>query len=74
MVPKFGLSWRPIDTLLLRASYGDSFRAPNMSEMFSSQSLSFEKGVDSLWCNEHGNVDAIYCATNNQHKTGMEES
>lgn len=69
VVPKFGLSWRPIDTLLLRASYGDSFRAPNMSEMFSSQSLSFEKGVDSLWCNEPGNVDAIYCATNNQHKT-----
>ena len=69
VVPKFGLSWRPVDSLLLRASYGDSFRAPNMSEMFSSQSLSFEKAVDSLWCNEPGNVDAIYCATNNQHKT-----
>lgn len=65
VVPKFGLSWRPVDSLLLRASYGDSFRAPNMSEMFSSQSLSFEKAVDSLWCNEPGNVDAIYCATNN---------
>ncbi|MCU7996224.1 TonB-dependent receptor [Shewanella glacialipiscicola] len=69
VVPKFGLSWRPVDTLLLRASYGDSFRAPNMSEMFSSQSLSFEKSVDSLWCNQSGNVDAIYCNTNNQHKT-----
>ncbi|ABI39334.1 TonB-dependent receptor [Shewanella sp. MR-4] len=69
VVPKFGLSWRPVDSLLLRASYGDSFRAPNMSEMFSSQSLSFEKAVDSLWCNEPGNVDAVYCATNNQHKT-----
>lgn len=69
VVPKFGLSWRPVDSLLLRASYGDSFRAPNMSEMFSSQSLSFEKSVDSLWCNQPGNVDAVYCATNNQHKT-----
>ncbi|MCD8551993.1 MAG: TonB-dependent receptor, partial [Shewanella xiamenensis] len=69
VVPKFGLSWRPVDSLLLRASYGDSFRAPNMSEMFSSQSLSFENAVDSLWCNEPGNVDAVYCATNNQHKT-----
>lgn len=69
VVPKFGLSWRPVDSLLLRASYGDSFRAPNMSEMFSSQSLSFEKAVDSLWCNEPGNVDTVYCATNNQHKT-----
>ncbi|MEL4241871.1 TonB-dependent receptor [Shewanella xiamenensis] len=69
VVPKFGISWRPEDSLLLRASYGDSFRAPNMGEMFSSQSLSFEKAVDSLWCNEPGNVDAVYCATSNQHKT-----
>lgn len=69
VVPKFGISWRPVDSLLLRASYGDSFRAPNMGEMFSSQSLSFEKAVDSLWCNEPGNVDAVYCATSNQHKT-----
>ncbi|MFB2718541.1 TonB-dependent receptor [Shewanella xiamenensis] len=69
VVPKFGISWRPVDSLLLRTSYGDSFRAPNMGEMFSSQSLSFEKAVDSLWCNEPGNVDAVYCATSNQHKT-----
>ncbi|MCR4533627.1 TonB-dependent receptor [Shewanella xiamenensis] len=69
VVPKFGISWRPVDSLLLRASYGDSFRAPNMSEMFSSQSLSFERAVDSLWCTKPGNVDTVYCATNNQHKT-----
>lgn len=69
VVPKFGISWRPADSLLLRASYGDSFRAPNMSEMFSSQSLSFEYAVDSLWCTKPGNVDAVYCAPNNQHKT-----
>ncbi|WP_410959887.1 TonB-dependent receptor, partial [Salmonella sp. SAL4362] len=25
VVPKFGISWRPVDSLLLRASYGDSF-------------------------------------------------
>ncbi|AZQ10008.1 TonB-dependent receptor [Shewanella khirikhana] len=69
VVPKFGISWRPVDTLLLRASYGDSFRAPNMSEMFSSQSLSFESALDTLWCNAPGNTDENYCRTANQHKT-----
>ncbi|MCZ4336963.1 TonB-dependent receptor [Shewanella colwelliana] len=69
VVPKFGLSWRPVDSLLLRASYGDSFRAPNMGEMFSSQSLSFEKAYDSVWCEANNDSDANYCATGNQHKT-----
>ncbi|MCG9736939.1 TonB-dependent receptor [Shewanella insulae] len=69
VVPKFGLSWRPVDALLLRASYGDSFRAPNMGEMFSSQSLSFERAYDSVWCEANNDSDANYCATGNQHKT-----
>ncbi|MGZ9898632.1 TonB-dependent receptor [Shewanella gaetbuli] len=69
VVPKLGLSWRPIDSLLLRASYGDSFRAPNMGEMFSSQSLSFEDSLDNLWCNTPGNVDPTYCDPSQQHKT-----
>lgn len=28
--PKLAMSWRPMDTLLLRASYSQSFRAPNI--------------------------------------------
>ncbi|WP_372940804.1 TonB-dependent receptor [Shewanella sp.] len=69
VVPKIGVSWRPIDSLLVRASYGDSFRAPNMGEMFSSQSLSFETAYDSVWCEANNDSDANYCATGNQHKT-----
>ncbi|MCJ8302685.1 TonB-dependent receptor, partial [Shewanella sp.] len=69
VVPKFGLSWRPVDSLLLRASYGDSFRAPNMSEMFSSQSLSFDKAYDSVWCEPNNNSDEDYCSPSNQYKT-----
>lgn len=69
VVPKLGLSWRPVDSLLLRASYGDSFRAPNMGEMFSSQALSFESSLDNLWCNTAGNDDDTYCDPNQQHKT-----
>ena len=29
--PKVAMSWRPMDTLLLRASYSESFRAPNIA-------------------------------------------
>jgi iron complex outermembrane receptor protein len=32
--PKLGLAWRPLPTLLARASYGTGFRAPSISEMF----------------------------------------
>lgn len=69
VVPKFGLSWRPVDSVLLRASYGDSFRAPNMSEMFSSQSLSFDSAYDAVWCEANNDSDADYCSPSAQHKT-----
>lgn len=32
--PKIGLTWRPAERLKLRASYGTSFRAPNMPELY----------------------------------------
>lgn len=32
--PKLGLLWAPTDALTLRASYGTSFRAPNMPELY----------------------------------------
>lgn len=32
--PKLGLLWAPTDALALRASYGTSFRAPNMPELY----------------------------------------
>lgn len=32
--PKIGLFWEPNDALKLRASYGTSFRAPNMPELY----------------------------------------
>jgi len=31
--PKFTLDWRPIDPLMIRASYNEGFRAPNLSVM-----------------------------------------
>lgn len=32
--PKFAMSWRPVDELLLRGSYSQSFRAPNIGVIF----------------------------------------
>jgi len=32
--PKFGLNWLPIDSLKIRATYGTSFRAPLISEIY----------------------------------------
>jgi len=31
---KFGVTWRPVDSLALRASYGTSFRAPLISQIY----------------------------------------
>jgi iron complex outermembrane receptor protein len=33
--PKIGLRWKPIDEVLLRASYSKGFRAPSLTELFS---------------------------------------
>lgn len=39
--PKLALSYRPSKTLLLRASFGQSFLAPNLSYLYTSQVTSF---------------------------------
>lgn len=35
---KYGLAWRPIDDVLLRASFGEGFRAPSIGELFGTAS------------------------------------
>ena len=69
VVPKFSASWRPVDSLLLRASWGESFRAPNMGEMFSGEALSFERTLDTVWCSANPGADENYCSPSNQYKT-----
>ena len=38
--PKLGLLWKPIPSLQVRGSYGTSFRAPNMPELYQLQNAS----------------------------------
>jgi outer membrane receptor protein involved in Fe transport len=63
VVPKVGLTWRPLEDLLIRSSWGQSFRAPNMGEMFSSYALSFPTVRDTAWCTANPGVDPTgYCS------------
>ncbi|WP_133499002.1 TonB-dependent receptor domain-containing protein [Cognatilysobacter terrigena] len=43
---KFGLKWRPIDQLLLRATYADGFRAPTIADLYGGGSQTFDSFTD----------------------------
>ncbi|WP_337116853.1 TonB-dependent receptor [Pseudoalteromonas sp. Hal040] len=63
VVPKVGVTWRPTETLLIRGSWGESFRAPNMGEMFQSYALSFPTVRDTAWCDANpGQALEGYCS------------
>ena len=44
--PKVGLKWRPIESLLIRGSWGTGFRAPTFAESFGGQTRGFATIVD----------------------------
>ncbi len=46
--PKVGLIWKPVGSLLLRATYSEGFSAPALEDLFSGQSESFDTFVDPL--------------------------
>ena len=43
---KFGFKWRPIDSLLVRGTMADGFRAPTVADLFGGLSQSFEFYTD----------------------------
>lgn len=51
-----GLSWRPTDWLMFRASRATSFRAPDMHVMFAERSSSYTSGTDYLQCVQKENL------------------
>jgi iron complex outermembrane receptor protein len=44
--PKIGLEWRPIEDLLVRGSWGESFRAPDMQRLFGAATRAFQTVED----------------------------
>lgn len=45
-----GLEWRPLDSLLVRGSYGTAFRAPDLHYVFSGEGNLESSGVDYYRC------------------------
>lgn len=43
---KFGVTWRPIDELLVRGTYAEGFRAPSISDLYGGTGSSFESYTD----------------------------
>jgi iron complex outermembrane receptor protein len=43
---KAGITWRPVEELLFRASYGEGYRAPSIGELFGSASRFDQEVVD----------------------------
>jgi len=46
-----GVSFRPIDNLMLRASAGTGFKAPTLGELFLGRSFGVNRAVDTTVCN-----------------------
>jgi iron complex outermembrane recepter protein len=55
---KYQMRWRPIDGLLVRATYAEGFRAPSISDLFGGPGQSFEFYVDPCAVGQPGNGNA----------------
>jgi outer membrane receptor protein involved in Fe transport len=62
-----GLEWRPLDSLLVRGSYGTAFRAPDLHYVFSGEGNLESSGVDYYRCRtEEPDVDIADCSYNDE--------
>lgn len=52
--PRVAVDYRPTDTLLLRASWAESFRAPDMQRLFGANTNAFTDVVDTPFCLQQG--------------------
>ncbi|MCC7635684.1 TonB-dependent receptor plug domain-containing protein [Stenotrophomonas rhizophila] len=53
---KFGLTWRPLDELLVRGTYAEGFRAPTIADLYGGLSSSFERYIDPCGVGAPGSV------------------
>jgi len=54
---KFSMRWRPIDDLLIRATYAQGFRAPSISDLYGGVGQSFEFYTDPCGVTAPGSVN-----------------
>ncbi|HLZ84615.1 MAG TPA: TonB-dependent receptor [Caulobacteraceae bacterium] len=65
---KFGVEYKPIDDLLLRASYNHAVRAPNVQELFAPVEVGLAVFTDPCALNTNGTIAAPFSQCKN---TGM---
>jgi iron complex outermembrane recepter protein len=56
VTPKVGLKWKPIDDLLIRASWGETFRAPSANDLFGGVGEGFPAAADPCQVGRYGAV------------------
>lgn len=54
---QISMSWRPTDDLLLRASAGTGFKAPDLHQLFLGSSFGVNQATDTKRCNDIGGGD-----------------
>jgi len=54
---KFGLTWRPVDEVLVRATRAEGFRAPSINDLYGGISSSFESYTDPCGVTAPGSVN-----------------
>ncbi|MCX2780908.1 TonB-dependent receptor plug domain-containing protein [Microbulbifer thermotolerans] len=52
--PKVGINYRPLDNLTLKASWGQGFKAPALSDLYGVTSFSAEDATDYVYCAANG--------------------
>lgn len=52
--PKVAATYRPTENLLFRASWAESFRAPDMQRLFGAQTRGFNDLIDTPFCEQQG--------------------
>lgn len=58
-----GAKWKPIDSLLVRYTWGESFRAPTIADLFGGTGEGFPQAVDPCAGTAYGNLTALGQAT-----------
>lgn len=54
IAPLLGLQWRPMDSLMFRASWGETFRAPDMQRVYGDPTNAFSQVTDPVACEFQG--------------------
>lgn len=54
VTPKIAMTWRPLDNVLVRGSWGLTFRAPDLQRLFGSTTTAFQTVNDTVICQNLG--------------------